>query len=199
MSKANVPTGDIDLGLLELGKSNLIAKIPDSLRTQYVRQSLAFGNRLSNELKGEDIERLYVKSGIKLTMVSNHGSRTGVVLRGQIDLRNNVVSIYQESIDSLADICNPLIDSQLRLSHKQFLDMHLAHEYFHFLEHERGTHIEEQLPAVTISSFFGHVRTAKVLQCSEIAAQSFSKTFCGLAVLPTFYDFVYLNAQRSAL
>jgi hypothetical protein len=70
--------------------------------------------------------------------------------------------------------------------------LHLAHEYFHYLEFTSGQSVSERLESVETFRLFGLSRKAKINKCSEVAAHAFAKTSLGLPWLPNGYDYIYL-------
>ena len=112
----------------------------------------------------------------------------GVALRGMATMspKGCTVEIYEESIADMARWCGMDQDLAERI--------HLAHEFFHFLEYQRRPFFLEKLEPVVTARLLGYARKAAINRCSEAAAHAFAKTLLGLERLPNYYDYVYLIA-----
>lgn len=180
------------LALCELSNDMLFHKIPQAQLPQYVDESLAVGKEAAQALAGRDILDLYRESGIAIQEKPSGKGQFGVILRGQATLSKEgcQVEVYQESIQALADHSGGA--GEPPLSFEEAFRVHLAHEYFHFLEYQRGKTVAEELPDVVTLTFLGFQRKAKINRCSEVAAHAFAQTLLGLPHLPNLYDYRYL-------
>lgn len=209
---------DTVLGMFELSNDLLYGKIPPDQYRYYVGESLRLGREAAERTKGwGDIFWLYEEAGIQLVYQKSSGENYGVSFRAQSEYGKDgsaSVLIYTQSIADLAkhsrmeltehDIhaADPGIEAE------QALEIHLAHEYFHYLEYHSGdmkdektmpcySHgfVSEYLEQVQLLKIFGRKRSAGILRCSEIAAHAFAKEMTGIAVLPNYYDYTYLIAN----
>lgn len=174
------------LAMCELSNDLLFHKIPAEKRALYVDIPLAAGRTAAQKFKGRDIEELYKEHGIQIISHNEKGKALGVLLRGQATMSKSgcSVEIYEQSIKELADEENIDVNTARKV--------HLAHEFFHFLEYQRGKMVSEEVPPVQTFQLFGFSRKANINRCSEIAAHSFAKNLLGLSVLPNYYDYCYL-------
>lgn len=180
------------LALCELSNDMLFHKIPQSQLAQYVDASLAAGRKAAQPLAGQDILGLYRKDGIAILEKPSGKGQFGMILRGQATLSAErcQVEVYQESIRALAEHSGGA--GEAPLSFEKAFHVHLAHEYFHFLEYRRGRSVAEELPDVVTLSFFNFHRRAKINRCSEVAAHAFAQALLALPHLPNLYDYRYL-------
>jgi hypothetical protein len=199
MSPREVPTNDHDLGFLELKKSSVFAKIPQTGYSDYVDRSLDAGARAAEEFIGRDIRDVLKEYDIKIEQGVQKSKNTPVRLRADINFskkHTSMIRIYEDSIRSIARDCNPAVAKKFRLSPDQIVNVHLAHEFFHYLEFLNDDPVSAQLPKVQIFKILGWKYRVDVVQCSEIAANAFAKSVCGTRVLPNYYDFIYLAIKE---
>lgn len=180
------------LAFLELEQDLLYGKIPEEKRGEYIEGSLRIGREKAGRYAGKDIFELYKQQGIAIVYRKETKGTMGVMLRGQalMSEREKRVELYQSSIESLA--VNSSLGGEEGLSCEQALRIHLAHEFFHYLELAEGKTAAEELPPVPLSRLFGRKRFGHISRCSEIAAHAFAKAFLNLSCLPNAYDYFYL-------
>ena len=100
------------------------------------------------------------------------------------------VELFRASVNELAS--HSRFQGKNMLNYQAALDVHLAHEFFHFLEYKRGQFVSAQLDRIQTLTLPFFTRYAHISRCSEIAAHAFAKELLGLPVLPNFYDYLYL-------
>jgi hypothetical protein len=183
---------DQTLALCELSNDLLYDKIPKERISYYIDESLAAGSAAAKEYDGMDIRELYQRNGIKIEYCKENKSTFGVVLRGQMVMGKEQakVELYSASIQSLAN--NSSIYGTEPIDLDMALNIHLAHEFFHFIENKQGKSVSEQLDSVVIMKLFGLQRKGNINRCSEIAAHAFAKELLHLPCLPNLYDYAYL-------
>lgn len=208
------------LAMCELRNDLLYRRIPDYRRRYYVDCSLSFGFEAAKKLKGRcktpDMEALYREFGIEIIFQEKSAKNYGVSFRAQSEYGKDgsaKVFIYRDSIALLAQqsakkLCF-LEQSPPGMDEKTALAVHLSHEFFHYLEYNSsevqnkktkeiygGGFVSDALEPVELTRILGLKRKGSILRCSEIAAHAFAKEMMGLTVLPNFYDYVYLIAER---
>lgn len=194
---AAIPTADVELANAELRRNPLYDKFTDERKGWYIEQSLAIGTQAAEEQleRGAGITSLYASDGVELI---KHRARTvgkQTALRSEIEFsgKGSSVTVYLDSIDSIYENSARFAPPGLRLSRNKALEMHLAHEFFHYLEFSSGQTVSQRLPKLEVG-FLGKLkRRIEVNETCEIAAQAFAKRFCGLEVLPTYYDLLYIK------
>lgn len=195
------------LALCELSNDLLYHKIPKRQLPFYVDESLRMGTAAAAVLKGQSIEELYREHRIEICCQEDGKGAFGMAYRGQITLAKEgcSVMIFESSVRELAEYsysggnggssgnhgnignCGmEPVDYQLAK------EIHLAHEFFHFLEFESLGYVSKLLPEIVTMEVFGLKRRAAVNRCSEVAAHAFAKELLSLKVLPNYYDYRYL-------
>lgn len=206
------------MGMFELSNDLLYQKIPQERRWYYIEESLQIGReaaqRLMKESDFEGIHDLYQTAQIEIEYLEESGKTYGVAFRAQSEFDregNAKVLIYKGSIRELSEHSNcmpeELVPEVSGITMEKALEIHLAHEFFHYLEyhsseikdektmkyHSLGV-VSEYLDSIESMRIFGWKRNSKILRCSEIAAHAFAKTMTGIEVLPNYYDYCYLTA-----
>ena len=178
--------------LCELSNDLLFHKIPRERLMYYVDNSLAEGYQAAAEYSGVDLEELYRIKKIKVEYQKDGKSAFGLAYRGQITLAKDGCSlvVFRSSIQALAE--NSRDGLYPPLDYEQARKIHLAHEFFHYLEFEKQRFVPEMLDPITTFQVFGLKRRARINRCSEVAAHAFAKSFLGLSVMPNYYDYLYL-------
>lgn len=208
------------LAMCELMNDLLYQKIPEGMHKYYVDQSLSLGFEAARSIKREkekiDMEQLYREAGIEIIYEEKCGRNYGVSFRAQSEYGKDgsaKVLIYRDSIALLASGSRMVLpgaeDNYGPIDTKTALQIHLAHEYFHYLEYCSSERKDEQVMAiynkgyvsdylkpVLLSSFLKWQRTGSILRCSEIAAHAFAKELLTLPVLPNYYDYIYLMNEK---
>lgn len=201
MKIGGISTDTFELGKLELMKSPIFNKIAPDSYDCYINEPLEIGTEMAKKyLKiNHDIESLLEMNNIRLEKRLKKTMGGMVSLRGEVNFsktKESVITVYESSLNSIPEECNPLVEDKYRLTLAKSLEVHLAHEFFHYLEFKNDEVVSAQLPKVTLNKVFRWERTAEVIQSSEIAAHAFAKKFCGLNVLPNYYDFIYINKNN---
>lgn len=76
---------------------------------------------------------------------------------------------------------------------ERLVDIHLAHEFFHYVEYRAGQFTNDMLEPVEVFRLGRRlVKRSSVVQCSEIAAHAFCKEMMGLPFLPNVLDYAFL-------
>ena len=184
------------LALCELSNDLLYHKIPKQQLSFYVDESLRMGTAAALAFKGRPVEALYEENRIEICCREDGKGAFGMAYRGQITLAKEGCSVmmFESSVRELADYSHSGgRDNGIRpVDYKLAKEIHLAHEFFHFLEFESHGYVAKLLPEVVTLELFGWQRKASVNRCSEVAAHAFAKEFLSLEVLPNFYDYRYL-------
>ncbi len=187
---------DLALGLMELSRDPMYRRIPEERRLYYAERSLEFGREAASENEGAAIGELLDRAGLSVRLEGSSGGMFGTALRAQIDWTGKApyITVYRESMRQLAEAASAFPEIFGELTVEQAADIHLAHEYYHWLEYISGTFTADRLLPVEIR--FGPLRRkASVRQCGEIAAHAFAKELLGLPHLPSLLDVCYLIHQ----
>jgi hypothetical protein len=180
------------LALCELSNDLLYYKIPKDKLLYYISESLAIGKKSANQWKGQSIRKLCEEKNIQIHYIRESKKTYGVSFRAQVEMdkKQTTIFIYEGSIRELAK--NSGLHQEKPLSYDAALDIHLAHEFFHYLEYISDKFVSEQLEQIVTIRLPFITKKAYINRCSEIAAHAFTKELLGLEHLPNLYDYYYL-------
>ena len=179
------------LSLLELKEDSLFHKIPKNRIKYYIEESINIGKKAALQYKNEDIESLLGKNGVEL-IIKEKSPTKNLDIRGEIifDKKEKKIIIYKDSIDQIIET---LKESSFNVTKGQIYKIHLAHEFYHFLEYSNNKNTNDQLNKIEVN-ILGNVikRRATILKTREIAAHAFCKELVNLKFHPKILDYVYL-------
>jgi hypothetical protein len=180
------------LALCELSNDLLYHKIPRDKLPYYIDQSLSIGRKVCEAYQGQDIHGLYEQNKIELEYIKTSTKTYGVSFRAQAEMepKHTKVIIYEGSIRQLSE--HSAFEGRKSISYEKALAIHLAHEFFHYLEYRNKEFVSDQLEPVETLRLPFYTRKARINRCSEIAAHVFAKELLGLKELPNLYDYFYL-------
>ncbi|MBL1229117.1 hypothetical protein IW492_07700 [Enterococcus sp. BWB1-3] len=181
------------LAYLELKKSLFFRYIPKDAVLEYISGALDLGYKGALEIENNEIRELYTAHAIQIHYIETSAKIGSGMVRAEFEYDHrgrHKVFLYAAAIQELINTTGS--------TEKQVEDLLLAHEWFHFLESERGF-AYEQLPPLEVPGLFGRKRKVMIRQLSEIAAHAFVRGYQQLPVLPLFYDVQELvkNGQLS--
>ncbi|WP_070000364.1 hypothetical protein [Cellulosilyticum sp. I15G10I2] len=180
------------LALCELSNDLLFHKIPRHKYSYYIKSSLNAGKQAAKAYLGEDIRELYKKNGLVIEYCETTNSYCGVKFRAQVTMgkEETIVTLYTKSLNEFAQYSS--FEGNASIAYETALDVHLCHEFYHFLEHKANTSVSETLDSVETIKLPFFTRRAHINRCSEIAAHAFAQEMLGLDHLPNIYDYIYL-------
>ncbi|MGZ0753001.1 hypothetical protein [Kluyvera sichuanensis] len=190
------------LAWLDLRNDAVFNKIPPDRYRYYLDNALAAGAAAAQEFAGQSIRTLYQQHDIDIQFDRGDGLFFTVQFRAQFEFSEKKairrVTLYQPSLESL--------QASSGLPLEKIIDIHLAHEFFHFLEYSRKQPVGETLEKVCNVALGPLRRYSTVAATSEIAAHHFCQLLNDLPFYPTYYDFQWLvesgkqtRQQRDAL
>ncbi|ASG64378.1 hypothetical protein CEW81_23660 [Kluyvera genomosp. 3] len=121
------------LAWLDLRNDAVFNKIPPDRYRYYLDNALAAGAAAAQEFAGQSIRELYQQHDIDIQFDQGDGLFFTVQFRAQFEFSEKKatrrVTLYQPSLESL--------QASSGLPLEKIIDIHLAHEFFHFLEYSR--------------------------------------------------------------
>ncbi|WP_106768656.1 hypothetical protein [Paenibacillus faecalis] len=180
----------------ELEQDPLFHKIPKSKIPYYVSASLAKGREAAAPYMGKNIRELCQAEGVRYEITNRSGTFHNVSFRAQIDFTKNPpeIIIFSASLAGMGPAYREVTGAEEEGTElDRLIDIHLAHEFYHYLEYKSGKFTNEELEPIEVfrlGTFF--VKRSTVVKTSEIAAHAFCKEILGLPCLPNVLDYVYL-------
>lgn len=200
MAENKIPTSTYELGLVELQKNVLFAQMSEEEKNYYVTESLKIGAETAKKVYSETEKIVDAINNEKIGLIKKpaHKYSGDILLRGDIFFTKKKCEItyYEDSVESIYQMYNSELPKDLQIEKDLAEEIHLSHEYFHYLEFKSGEMVSEQLNKLETKGLFGKRKFVEILECSEIAAHSFAKEFCKLKVLPNYYDLQYIYQKN---
>jgi hypothetical protein len=180
------------LALCELSNDLLYHKIPEEKLLYYIREALRIGKEEAIPFRGADIQKLCKDNKIEIEYIKESKKTYGVSFRAQTEMDKNhcKIWIFKGSIEELSE--NSRLLGRKGITYVEALNIHLAHEFFHYLEFIKGEFVADKLEPILRINLPFLKKKAHLQRCSEIAAHSFAKELIGLNELPNIYDYLYL-------
>lgn len=100
----------------------------------------------------------------------------------RIDIYTTILREKQSAVEAFG----------LSVSLEDLLRLHLAHEFYHFLEFKTENPTYQQLPRVTKKCFGILPLHSYVIRTNEIVAHQFAKELCHFPIHPKLMDYYYL-------
>lgn len=182
------------LSLLELMEDSLFHKIPKEKIKYYINESIQIGKNLANEYSNKDIGALLKNHGVELVIKECCESKK-LDIRGEIifDKEEKQIIIYKNSIDQIIET---LKKHELSISRKEVYNIHLVHEFYHFLEYSNNDNTNYKIDKIEIGLGRFIKRKATILKTREIAAHAFCKEILNLKFHPKLLDYIYLLENK---
>lgn len=183
---------EAQFAMMELMKDSLFACIPESEYGLYVFKSIEFGEKAYEEYKSCDLEKTLWDAGVDI--IRDEREFEHVVLDytvwAQITYGKHVkkVELFMPEIRRKQQI---LAQNGIETDETWIAKLHLAHEFYHFLEYSSLGLAGERLKPVRQKKFLRTV--GKPLRAaSEIAAHSFAGRYMRSNILPQMTDYLVL-------
>ena len=178
----------------ELKNDLVFHKIPKDKVSYYITESLRLGEEKGKQYKTSNLIKLCNENDIKVEFVKKSGKFYSVQFRAEINFskKENIIKIYEDSLIDLMNTYNKMVEEKDKLTYEEVINIHLAHEFYHYLEHRDKKYTNDILEPICTFQLLSFKKEASVLKCSEIAAHKFCKEVLGLKYLPNIYDYIYL-------
>lgn len=178
------------LGLLELKEDMIFNKIPKNKIKYYINEAINIGKIEAKKYSEENLEALLKRNEVDIIIKETCPSKR-LDLRGEIifDKKEKKIIIYKDSMEQLY---NYLIEAGVNVTKQMVYNIHLAHEFYHFLEYKNSRNTNELLDNIETISFGPIKVKSTILKTREIAAHSFCKEVLRLKFNPKLMDYIFL-------
>lgn len=190
---------DYILGYGALKNDLLFHKIPKNKYLYYIESSLKIGKEKAKKLKAYTVEQLCQMNHIDISYAIQNGKFYGIRFRANIELGEGQrrITLYKDSLEEITKAGKILLDSELTL--EDVIQIHLAHELFHFYEYIDKQPTNERLDSITRLEIGPIKLHATIMSTCEIAAHAFAKELLQLNYLPNIYDYLLLINKNECL
>lgn len=184
---------DFEMSYCELSEDLLFAYIPEKNRADYIERSIELARKESTLYRKNKIADLYGNNDIEVRF---HEESSSGFLHAQMycDQKIRRADIY---LNVLQDIQAAMRDVGYGFSMQELTDLHLAHEFYHFLEFQNDRRTYELLEPLEYRSFGFWKRKAAIRRTSEISAHIFAKNICNFCVHPKILDYILMEYQSA--
>ncbi|WMT41951.1 hypothetical protein RE628_05800 [Paenibacillus sp. D2_2] len=189
------------LGCMELRQDPLFHKIPPEKISYYVHESLQAGRSAAAAYKDLGIRDMCRDAGLRYEITEASGKFHKVSFRAQIDFSKTPpeIILYASSLKEMQMVCQEILGEQSSGAETDIdllVDIHLAHEFYHWLEYKEQSFTNERLEEIEVFKLGPWTRRSSVVQCCEIAAHAFCKELLGLPYMPNLLDYAYLIEEK---
>ncbi|SEW26450.1 hypothetical protein [[Clostridium] fimetarium] len=180
------------MGYSELKQDIIFQYISKADKKSYIQNSINIGKSavlLYNERK---LYQILQENGVVVVM---HNDCESEYIHSQIYYDDNIkkIDIYLKSLRKIQEAMKWI---QYDISMKELVEIHLAHEFYHFHEFSNNCRTEEMLKPVKYRIFGVMNRKSNVHRTSEIAAHIFAKYSCDFNIHPKVMDYVLMEYQE---
>ncbi|VYU67651.1 hypothetical protein [Clostridium tertium] len=178
------------LSLLELKEDMLFHKLSKDDIAYYIKESINIGKNLAKEYKDKNIENILKENNVEIKVEKDSlGKKDSIRAEIHFDKKTKEIKIYEDSINKMF---NTVKDSSLKINKKKIYEIHLAHEFYHFLEFKDDNYTNNKLKKIVSISIGPLKRKSTILKTREIAAHAFCKELLNLKFHPKALDYIYL-------
>ena len=182
------------LSLLELKEDRLFHKISKEKLNYYIYEANKIGRDVAIKYKNKDIDLLLKSNGVDV-LVKDNCEFKSLDIRGEIvfDEKERQIIIYKNSMNQIVET---LKKYGFNISRKEVYKIHLAHEFYHFLEFINNKNTNDLLDKIDITLLGVIKRKSTILKVREIAAHAFCKELLNLNFHPKILDYIYLIENK---
>lgn len=183
------------MGFCELKSDRRFSVLTQEQRTLYVRGAMEIARKVYMQVKNENLREIMEKDGVRICYRKERQQLQSPLIQAQIiyEKKDKRLEIFETV---LAEMVPELQKAGIAVSEEQFLEMHIAHEFYHFYEISRNQRTGELLPPVRYRSFLGLERKGSLTSVSEIAAHYFTRLYCHTVLHPKALDYIYLMQRE---
>ncbi|MGL5378442.1 hypothetical protein [Clostridium sp.] len=188
----NIPyLNDINLSLLDLMEDNIFHKIPKYKITYYINESIKIGKEEAKKYRDKDLSQILKENSVEVIVKPKRPNSKYVDLRAEINFtdKKREIILYENSIDELY---NSLKNGNSNITKKKVIDIHLAHEFYHYLEFKSKNFTNEKLDKIESFKLGPFKLKSTIVKTKEIAAHAFCKELLGMRIHPKELDYIYL-------
>lgn len=184
------------MAYLELREDNQFSHILPQHYKYYINESIKLGKTEGKKYKGKNLEAILKENEVEVIYVDGkQPSNTSFsMIQSQIYFTKSEKRI-ELFVDIMEEKQKQMQNFDFNISVEDLKSLHLAHEFYHFLEYKRDEPTGMQLLPVSKKLLGIFPIQAHVLRTSEIAAHQFAKEVCNLSIQPKIMDYCYQIQQ----
>lgn len=162
----------------------------------YLLGSMELGKKEGIKYQNQDLEEILKENGVRI--LYQRGIETSKTVYSMIQSqiyfteKEKTVEIFMKVIEEKQKLIKKIIKKLgFNITVEDLKQLHLAHEFYHFLEFTQKQPASRRLPPVK-KQLWGVIPVCSHVQrTSEIAAHQFAKEVCSFPFHPKFLDYCY--------
>ena len=180
------------MGYSELKQDIIFKYISKADQKSYIQNSIDIGKSTVLRYNEKRLYQILEEHGVMVVM---HDDCESEYIHSQIyyDDKIKKIDIYLKSLRKIQEAMKWI---QYDISMKELVEVHLAHEFYHFHEFSNNCRTEEMLKPVKYRILGVMNRISNVHRTSEIAAHIFAKYSCDFKIHPKVMDYVLMEYQE---
>jgi hypothetical protein len=176
--------------LSDLTTDHLFKKIPKEKIRYYVYSACNIGKTVANTSrminKNLGLRESCKARKIKINIIDKEYVVGKIKFRAEILLRKRTINIMKESISQIQESVDD------KFTFDELVDIHVAHELYHFIEHDKAVKTNQILDKVDVFKIGPFSRHSTIVKTSEIAAHTYCKELLNLDFHPKALDYLYM-------
>lgn len=179
---------------IELNNDPMSSYIEKEKVADYLSFSMDYGKKRADTYNISMIMDELKKNNVPINMKSCTGFNQ---IRSQIyySKKEQYIDVFKDSLLGLQCL---LDGSDFFMSLKELNILHIAHEFYHYLEYSSGIFVNDMCKSVNYKFLGVFPQKATIMRTREIAAHMFAKNLCGLTFHPMALDFYVLMQENNA-
>ena len=176
--------------LSDLQSDHLFKKIPPEKIQYYISSALKIGRTVAETsktlYKDFELRKNCKERKIKINIIDKEYRVGKIRFRAEILLKLRHINIMRESIIQLHECIGD------KLTFDELVDIHIAHELFHLIEHDKNVKTNQLLDKIRIFKVGVFTKHSTIVKTSEIAAHAYCKELLNLDFHPKALDYQYM-------
>lgn len=158
-----------------------------------IEQSTKLGYDAAQEFFGRSLIEELEKNNVKI-VIREDVHPAGIFSQIQLDRKKSEIQIFLGNMEGKRQAYINISREPLTLD--QMIQIHLTHEFYHYIELSRERRTEELVGKMAVMGL-GGMKRRLISSTSEIAAHAFAFRYCNLSHHPLLMDYAFLFAQQS--
>lgn len=181
---------DLLYGYCDLREDPLFSYLKQEDYKSIIEKSFEIADGTVSKLKGQRPGQVLRAHGVAIKMRRDTAGMSEVTIQSQIIYGRNqkVVEIFCDVLQQIGEVLN---GAGIEIAYEDLVELHLAHETYHFFEMSNDSRTGELLGPVHYKKMF-FTRSGTLASASEIAAHYFTKKVCGIKFHPKMLDYVWM-------
>lgn len=189
------------MSLTELSEDAVFHKLPKDKIKEYIDGAAAIAKRKAEVFKRGNIKSLIEfceYKGVTVNIIDANYEVMKIKYRADIYYDKKQINIIKPSILEMYNSLGKFktFGEDFGLTTEKIIDIHIAHELYHLIEHMEKEETGSLLPKVTTFKIGRYERKAEVIKTSEVAAHIFCMEVLNLPYHPRLLDFLYLLVSK---